>query len=265
MTQIDHRGRGLPDDDPWLVLRNGALYSRLLVGIERYDSPEVIREVLEGANSELLIVTVGAGESERGLPLTVILDQLQDLSPTLVGTTCHAQSSDEAIAVARLLKDSLDVNLIKLDVRPDKHRSLPDNSATIKAAEVLLKDGFQVMPMITPDPIAAIELERIGCCAVRLLAGPLRSGLGVTNLQMMLAVKSSVSVPCVGEGGVATASDVASMVEHGLDAVLVNSAITKAGSSALMVRAMSHAVAAGRLCYLAKRMPVEPWADKSQH
>jgi thiazole synthase len=235
------------------------------VGIERYDSPELIREVLAGADSELLIVTVGDRHTTLGLPLTAILGRLQDLNPTLVGTTCHAQSTGEAISVARLLKDSLGVNLIKLDVRPDEYRSLPDNAATIKAAEVLVREGFDVMPMLTPDPVAAAEAEKVGCCALRLLAGPLRSGLGVTNLAMMLAVKASVGVPCVGEGGVATASDAALMVERGIDAVLVNSAITKAGSPALMVRAMSHAVTAGRLCYVAGRMPVEPWADEFRH
>lgn len=245
-----------------MVLNSCTLYSRLLVGIERYDSPEVVREVLAGADSELLIVTVGDRHTTLGLPLTTVLDELQDLNPTLVGTTCHAQSAGEAVSVARLLRDSVGANLIKLDVRPDKYRSLPDNAATINAAEVLVRDGFDVMPMITPDPVVGVEAEKVGCCALRLLAGPLRSGLGVTNLEMMLAVKASVGVPCIGEGGVATASDAALMVERGIDAVLANSAITKARSPGLMVRAMSHAVTAGRLCYVAGRMPTEPWAAK---
>jgi thiazole synthase len=260
MTPISHFDDDSSDGGPWLVVNNYNLRSRLIVGIEQYNSPEVVRDVFIGSNSELLIVTVDKRKVRRGLPLTALLDYLKDLSPVLVGTTCYAGSSDEAVLTARLLRDSLGVDLIKLDVRPDKDRSLPDNTATIKAAQVLTKEGFNIIPMIIPEPAAALELQRIGCCALRLLAGPVRSGLGVTNLQIMMAVKDAVSIPCIGEGGIATVADAAIIIQNGFDAVLVNSAITKAAEPGLMAKAMRHAVAAGRLCYLAGMHPEQETA-----
>jgi thiazole synthase len=241
------------DDEPWLIVDGCRLHSRLILGIEQLDSPETIRDVLTDSMSELLIITVDPSGCRQGLALTSILDHVADLNLNVVGTTCHASADTEAVLIARLLRESLDITLVKLDVRPDADRSLPDTAATISAAQVLLRDGFSVIPMIQPDTDAAVELQERGCCALRLMAGRIRSGLGVTNLDAMLAVKAAVTIPCIGEGGIATVADAALIMQHGLDAVLVNTAITRAGSPRLMAKAMKEAVDAGRLGYLARR------------
>lgn len=242
---------------PWLTIAGRPLYSRLIVGTEQYDSAELIRTVFANSNSELLIVAASLGDSSPGLPLSAVLSRLDGGMPIMISTTSLASSVSDAISIARLLRESLDVQSVKLDVRPDTLRSIPDNRLTIDAARILISEGFEVVPMITPDRVAAVELERIGCKALRLMAGPLRKGAGIANLQLMLSVKREVGVPCIGEGGVGTCSDVALMMQSGMDAVLVNTAIARSSNPPLMARAMRLAVAAGRDCYLAGRMPVE--------
>lgn len=242
-------------DEPWLVLKDQRLRSRLIVGIEQYEDAAVIRDVLAESRSELLIVTTGDRTIGRGVPVDQIFAALGQPSPALIGTTSFAQSAKEAIATARVLRDALGISLVKLDVRPGGEQNWPDNGATIHASKILLDEGFDVIPMILPDPRAALELQEMGCCALRLLAGPIRSGLGVTNLELMMSVKSAVGVPCVGEGGIGNVYDVALLMQNGFDAVLVNSAIASSAHPARMARAMRYAVAAGRLCYLAKGMP----------
>lgn len=236
------------------TIREGALTST--IQIEPHESPKIIHDVLHAAGAELVIVSASIDEKSQGIPIDSVLAEMADVSPILISTTSLAHTSSDAISIAQMLRKALGINLVKLDVRPDKTLSQPDNLETFRAAKILVQEGFEVIPMIFPDPIIAIKLQEVGCKALRLTAGHLKSGLGITNLQLMLATKSAVTIPCIGEGGIATVSDVALVMQSGFDAVLVNSAIAKAGNPRLMASAMRLAVTAARACYLAQRMPI---------
>jgi thiazole synthase len=232
----------IADVNPWLDVRNCRLKSRLIVGIEQYSSPEIIRDVLLESKSEVFVVTINSKDRSSGIPVKSITQLLQGYPLTRMITTSFEDSVEKAVLTAKRIRDSMGIDIVKLDIRNDSEQIYPNNRLTLKAAEILLKDNFNVIPMIIPDPHTALELQGIGCCGLRLLAGRIRSCIGVCNLDMIKNIKEIVSIPCIGEGGIGKINDAILLLQTGVDAILVNSAIANSPNPALMARAMHYAV-----------------------
>ncbi|MFT6908925.1 MAG: thiazole synthase [Oleiphilaceae bacterium] len=227
---------------PWMIEKDIQLTSKLMVGTEQYDSAQMIRDVMVEANSELLIATINPEDRSSGVPLSDIVDLIGNHDTVPVITTSFAKSADEAITIACRLRESLGIKFLKLDIRNDEKQVYPNNKQTIEAANILLKEGFTVMPMILPDPHVAMTLQDMGCCAIRLMAGEIRGNKGIYNLYIMQEIKKMLNVPCVGEAGISTLADVVNLFSIGMDAVLVNTMIANAEDPILMAKAVRLAV-----------------------
>ena len=183
---------------------------------------------------------------------------------TILPNTSGCYDAVEAVRTCRLARELLDGhNLVKLEVLADQKTLFPNVIETINAAEVLVKDGFDVMVYTSDDPIIARQLAEIGCIAVMPLAGLIGSGLGICNPYNLRIIIEESKVPVLVDAGVCTASDATIAMELGCEAVLINSAIAEAQNPVLMARAMQYAVEAGRLAYLAGRMPKKLYASAS--
>ena len=193
-----------------------------------------------------------------------LLDVISPDQYTILPNTAGCYDAVEAVRTCRLARELLDGhNLVKLEVLADQKTLFPNVIETIKAAEVLVKDGFDVMVYTSDDPIIARQLAEIGCIAVMPLAGLIGSGLGICNPYNLRIILEESKVPVLVDAGVGTASDATIAMELGCEAVLMNSAIAEAQNPVLMARAMQYAVEAGRLAYLAGRMPKKLYASAS--
>ena len=188
---------------------------------------------------------------------------LRDAGYLILPNTAGCFTAEDAVLTAQLAREALQTDWIKLEVIADHDTLLPDTEQLLVAAERLTTDGFQVLPYTNDDPIVARKLEQIGCPAVMPLAAPIGSGLGVRNPHNLVLMRDALSVPLIVDAGVGTASDVAIVFELGCDAVLLNSAVAKAGDPVGMARAIHHAAVAGREAFLARRMPRKLYADPS--
>jgi thiazole synthase len=183
---------------------------------------------------------------------------------TILPNTAGCYTVDDAVRTCRLARELLDGHrLVKLEVLGDPKTLFPDVSATLEAAEILVREGFDVMVYTNDDPIAAKRLEEIGCVAVMPLAAPIGSGLGIRNPYNILSILENAKVPILVDAGVGTASDAAIAMELGCDGVLMNTAIAEAKSPVLMASAMKKAIEAGREAFLAGRMPRKRYASAS--
>ncbi|MBD2794387.1 hypothetical protein ID852_16045 [Xenorhabdus sp. 42] len=229
---------------PWLKTKKIELTSRLMIGTEQYHSAEIIRDVTIAAGSELLITTINPQDRSSGVAIVDVAEAFKkiDYKCVHVSTTSFVHSAQEAIDTALKMRDLFNIEFVKLDVRNDVRQRWANNFEVIEAAEVLLRQGFDVMPMITPDPYAAMKLQDMGCCALRLSAGELGTGKGIYNLEAMENVKSMVNIPCIGETGIINVTEVTQLFGIGMDAVLVNSAIAQANKMIAMATAMRLAV-----------------------
>jgi len=236
--------------------------SRLIVGTGKYrDFPET-RRAIEVSGAQIVTVAV------RRVNITDpgkenLLDYLDPGRFTILPNTAGCYSADEAVRTARLAREAGVGSLVKLEVIGDQKTLFPDVPETIKAAEVLVREGFSVLPYINDDPIAAKRLEEIGCAAVMPLAAPIGSGLGIRNPFNIRIILEHSRVPVIVDAGVGTASDAAVAMELGCDAVLMNTAIAGAKDPILMAEAMRLAVAAGRKAFLAGRIPRKLYATAS--
>ncbi|OKO99478.1 hypothetical protein [Xenorhabdus eapokensis] len=230
--------------NPWLKTKKVELTSRLMIGTEQYNSAEMIRDVTIAAGAELLIATINPKDRSSGVAITDVAKAFEkvDYKCVYVSTTSFVHSAQEAIDTALKMRELFDIEFVKLDVRNDAKQRWANNFEVIEAAEVLLRQGFDVMPMITPDPYAAMKLQDMGCCALRLSAGELGTGKGIYNLEVMENVRSMVSIPCIGETGIINVTEVTQLFGIGMDAVLVNSAIAQANKTIEMATAMRLAV-----------------------
>jgi len=192
-----------------------------------------------------------------------LLDYLDPKRFTILPNTAGCYTAEEAIRTCRLAREAGVGTLVKLEVIGDQQTLFPDVQATIEAAKVLVAEGFDVLPYINDDPIAAKKLEEIGCAAVMPLAAPIGSGLGIRNPYNIKIILEQSRVPVIVDAGVGTASDAAVVMELGCDAVLMNSAIAGAKDPILMAEAMRQAVAAGRKAFLAGRIPRKLYATAS--
>ena len=236
--------------------------SRLIVGTGKYrDFPETKRAI-EASGAEMVTVAVRrVNVTDPGKEN--LLDYLDPKHYTILPNTAGCYTADEAIRTARLAREAGIGTLVKLEVIGDQQTLFPDVPATIAAAEVLVREGFQVLPYINDDPIAAKKLEEIGCAAVMPLAAPIGSGLGIRNPYNIKIILERSRVPVIVDAGVGTASDAAVAMELGCDAVLMNTAIASAKDPILMAEAMRQGVEAGRKAFLAGRIPRKLYATAS--
>ncbi|MCG6118084.1 MAG: thiazole synthase [Aquimonas sp.] len=238
--------------------------SRLLTGTGKFRDFDETRRASEAAGAEIVTVAIRRTNlgQEAGAPN--LLDYLPPERYTLLPNTAGCYSADDAVRTCKLARELLDGhNLVKLEVLGDEKTLYPDVVQTLRAAEVLVRDGFEVMVYTSDDPIVARELEKIGCVAVMPLAAPIGSGLGIQNRYTLLEIIESLSVPVIVDAGVGTASDAAIAMELGCDGVLMNTAIASAKDPVLMASAMRKAVEAGREAFLAGRIPRKRYASAS--
>lgn len=235
--------------------------SRLLVGTGKYADFEQTRLAVEASGAQIITVAIRRTNLGQDVNQPSLLDALPISKYTYLPNTAGCYSADDAIRTLRLARELLDGHdLVKLEVLGDPHTLFPNVIETLRAADVLVKDGFKVMVYTSDDPIIAKQLEEIGCVAVMPLASLIGSGMGILNPWNLEIIIANAKVPVVVDAGVGTASDAAIAMELGCDAVLMNTAIAQARDPVLMASAMRKAVEAGREAYLAGRMPKKVYA-----
>ncbi|TWD83444.1 thiazole-phosphate synthase [Kribbella amoyensis] len=238
--------------DDTLVLAGIELTSRLVMGTGGAPSLEVLEEALVASGTQL--TTVALRRLDPGQQGSV-LDVLRKHDIAVLPNTAGCFTAGEAVLTARLAREALQTDLLKLEVVADDHTLLPDPVELLDAAETLAADGFQVLAYTNDDPILARRLEQAGCAAVMPLGSPIGSGLGIRNPHNISMIVEAAQVPVVLDAGIGTASDAALAMELGCDAVLLATAVTRAERPALMAAAMRDAVTAGRGARLAGRIP----------
>ncbi len=239
-----------------LVIAGKAYASRLLVGTGKYKDFAETQAAIEASGAEIVTVAIRRTNIGQNPGEPNLLDVLPPERYTILPNTAGCYSADEAVRTLRLARELLDGHsLVKLEVLGDAQNLFPNMPETLKAAETLVKEGFQVMVYCADDPIQAKMLEEIGCVAVMPLASLIGSGLGIINPWNLRLIIDNAKVPVLVDAGVGTASDAAIAMELGCDGVLMNTAIAKAGNPVLMASAMKKAVEAGREAFLAGRMP----------
>ncbi|AAR33919.1 thiazole synthase [Geobacter sulfurreducens] len=245
-----------------LVIAGREFSSRLMVGTGKYASNEQMIKALEVSGAEIITVAVRrVNLADRGKGC--LLDFIDPKKYTLLPNTAGCYTADDAVRTCRLAREAGMSDLVKLEVLGDEKTLFPDNEELLKAAKILVKEGFTVLPYTSDDPIVCKKLEDIGCAAVMPLGAPIGSGLGIRNPYNILIIKETVKVPVIVDAGVGTASDAAIAMELGIDGVLMNTGIAGARDPIAMAEAMNMAVRAGRLAYLAGRIPKKLYATAS--
>ena len=237
-----------------LVLAGREFRSRLMVGTGKYRDNETMVRALEASGAEIVTVAVRRVDLNRK-NAEGVLHHLDPEQYFLLANTAGCYSATEAIRYARLAREAGFNDFLKLEVIGDRETLLPDVAGLLEATATLVKEGFQVMAYTNDDLITALRLEDLGCVAVMPLASPIGSGLGLVNPYAVRTIKRRLSVPVIVDAGVGTASDACITMEQGVDGILMNTAIAEAADPAGMARAMRLAVDAGRLAFLAGRMP----------
>jgi thiazole synthase len=225
-----------------------------MVGTGKYADNQTMVRAIEASGAEVVTVAVRRVDLDR----TKEEGMLHHLDPQrhfLLANTAGCYTADEAVRYARLAREAGFNEFIKLEVIGDQETLMPDVAGLIEAAGVLVREGFQVMAYTNEDLITALRLEDAGCAAVMPLASPIGSGLGLINPYSVRTIKRRLSVPVIVDAGVGTASDACVTMEQGVDGILMNTALATAEHPVTMATAMRHAVEAGRLAYLAGRMP----------
>jgi thiazole synthase len=238
--------------------------SRLLVGTGKYKDFDETRNAIEESGAEIVTVAIRRTNIGQAAGEPNLLDFLPADRYTLLPNTAGCYNVEDAVRTCRLARELLDGHsLVKLEVLGDERTLFPDITGTLEAAEILVKDGFEVMVYTNDDPIIAKRLEEIGCVSVMPLAAPIGSGLGIRNPYNILTIIENATVPILVDAGVGTASDAAVAMELGCDGVLMNTAIAGARNPVLMASAMRKAVEAGREAFLAGRIPRKRFATAS--
>ncbi len=250
-----------PVDRPFVVAGR-TLKSRLIIGTGKYKTYAENAAALEASGAEMVTVAV------RRVNLTdpnqpKLVDFIDPRKYVYLPNTAGCFTGEDAVRTLRLAREAGGWTLVKLEVLGDRKTLYPDMVETLRATELLIKDGFQVMVYCSDDPLMAKRLEELGAAAIMPLAAPIGSGLGVQNPINIRMIIEEAKVPVIVDAGVGTASDAAVAMELGCDAVLMNTAIAEAKNPVMMAQAMKHAVEAGRLAYLAGRMAKKRYADPS--
>jgi thiazole synthase len=248
-------------DDP-LVIAGKEFKSRLIVGTGRHRTMEEMRDSIDASGAEIITVAI------RRLPLDEpdepnLMDYLDWERYTILPNTAGCKTADEALFTARLARELTGSDWVKLEVIPDPQYLLPDPIATLEAAEVLIREGFVVLPYIHADPILAKRLEEAGCATVMPLGSPIGSGRGIFTLEEIQIIIQNANVPVVIDAGLGAPSDASLAFEVGADAVLVNTAIAQAKDPVRMAEAFRLGVEAGRAAYVAGRIGRKELAEAS--
>nr|WP_221333256.1 thiazole synthase [Nocardia transvalensis] len=234
--------------------------SRLIMGTGGAENLAVLEEALLASGTELTTVAMRRVDSAGG---TGVLDLLKRLDIAPLPNTAGCRTASEAVLTARLAREALGTDWVKLEVIADDRTLLPDAIELVAAAEQLVDDGFTVLPYTTDDPALARRLEDTGCAAVMPLGSPIGTGLGISNPHNIEMIVAAAGVPVILDAGIGTASDAALAMELGCSAVLLATAVTRARHPALMASAMANAVTAGHLAREAGRIPKRFWAQAS--
>ena len=240
------------------VLRIGSrnFNSRLLLGTGKYKDLDQTRDAVEASGAEIITVAIRRTNIGQNKDEPNLLDYVPPSRYAMLPNSAGCYTAEDAVRTLRLARELLDGhNLTKLEVLGDPQSLYPNMPATIKAAETLVKEGFDVMVYCSDDPIQAQVLESIGCVAIMPLASLIGSGMGILNPWNLQLIMDRVQVPVIVDAGVGTASDAAIAMELGCHGVLMNTAIAAAQQPVLMASAMKQAVEAGRMAFLAGRMP----------
>jgi len=246
------------------LLAGVTYHSRLLVGTGKYKNMEETRLAIEASGAQIVTVAIRRTNIGQNPGEPNLLDVISPDKYTILPNTAGCYTAEEAVRTCRLGRELLGGHkLVKLEVLADQKTLFPDVSETYIAAELLVKEGFDVMVYTNDDPIAAKRLEDIGCIAVMPLAAPIGSGLGIRNPYNILTIIENANVPILVDAGVGTASDAAIAMELGCAGVLMNTAIAEAKNPILMASAMRKGIEAGREAYLAGRMPRKRFASAS--
>ncbi len=260
--EIVHAIGGGQDDS--FMLAGVSYHSRLLVGTGKYKDMEETRLAIEASGAQIVTVALRRTNIGQNPGEPNLLDVISPDKYTILPNTAGCYTAEDAVRTCRLGRELLGGHkLVKLEVLADQKTLFPDVAETYLAAELLVKDGFDVMVYTNDDPIAAKRLEDIGCVAVMPLAAPIGSGLGVRNPYNILTIVENAKVPILVDAGVGTASDAAIAMELGCDGVLMNTAIAAANNPILMASAMRKGIEAGREAFLAGRMPRRRFASAS--
>jgi thiazole synthase len=240
--------------DPPLTVGGRGFRSRLMVGTGKYRSNPDMVHAIAASGAEIVTVAVRRVDLDRRKEEGI----LYHLSPDqyfLLANTAGCYTADEAVRYARLAREAGFNEFVKLEVIGDRETLLPDTEGLLAATRILVREGFQVLAYTNDDLITALRLEQAGCAAVMPLASPIGSGLGLINSFSVRTITRRLSVPVIVDAGVVTASDACLTMEQGVDGILMNTALAEAADPVAMARAMGLAVEAGRLAYLAGRMP----------
>ncbi|MBY0587321.1 thiazole synthase [bacterium] len=248
-------------DNP-LVVGPYTFRSRLMVGTGKYASFEQMAQCLEASGTECVTVAV------RRVNLTdrsqgSLIDHIDRSKVTILPNTAGCFSAEDAVRYARLSREVLQTDLVKLEVLADEKTLLPHPTQTLQAAQTLVNEGFVVLCYTSDDPVLALELEKVGCASVMPAGSPIGSGQGVLNANNIRIILERASVPIICDAGVGTASDVSIAMELGCEGVLLNTGIALAEDPLRMAHAMKHACLAGRYAFLAGRIPRKLYATAS--
>jgi len=253
-----------PVQDSPLVIAGRSFQSRLLVGSGKYKDLEETRLATEASGAEIITVAIRRTNIGQDPNEPSLLEVISPDEYTLLPNTAGCYTVKDAVRTCQLARELLDGHkLVKLEVLGDEKTLFPDVTATLEAAEILVKDDFDVMVYTNDDPLIAKRLEELGCAAVMPLAAPIGSGLGIRNPYNILTIVENAEVPILVDAGVGTASDAAIAMELGCDGILMNTAIAAAQNPVLMASAMKKAIEAGREAFLAGRMPRKRFASAS--
>jgi thiazole synthase len=245
-----------------LVIAGRTFRSRLIIGTGKYKTYAQNAAALEASGAEIVTVAVRR-VNLTDLDKEMLVDFIDPKKYTYLPNTAGCFTGEDAVRTLRLAREVGGWTLVKLEVLGDKKTLYPNMIETLRATELLLNEGFQVMVYCSDDPLMAKRLEELGACAIMPLAAPIGSGLGVQNPVGIRMIVEEAKVPVIVDAGVGTASDATVAMELGCDAVLMNTAIAEAKDPIMMAGAMRHAVEAGRLAYLAGRMAKKRYADPS--
>ena len=233
-----------------LVIAGRLFRSRLLVGTGKFSSPEVMRDALEASGAEMVTVALRRADlTGRKDPFANILEYIAPEKYLLLPNTSGAMDADEAVRLARLSAAAGLPKWVKLDIHPDPRSLLPDPVETLRAAELLVKEGFTVLPYINADPVLAKRLQDVGTAAVMPLGSPIGSNRGVQTRDQIEIIIEQATVPVVVDAGLGAPSHAAEAMEMGADAVLVNTAIAVTSDPCRMAASFKMAVEAGRAAY----------------
>lgn len=249
--------------DEVLKIRNISLKSRLIVGSGKYKDFATTKEATIASGADMITIAV------RRVNITDknsenLMDYFKDSDIKFLPNSAGCTKCEEAVTLFNLVREATNINTIKLEIIGDTAKTLyPDSLETLKACEILAKDDFVVFAYCNDDPIFARRLEDAGASAIMPLAAPIGSGLGIQNKYNIVFIKEAVKIPVIVDAGIGCASDASIAMELGADAVLSNSAIALAKNPILMAESLKNAVIAGRLSYLAGRIPKKPYASAS--